>query len=138
MVAKRTQQALGLDEWLKEAKRVMNLQDWIIKVSDAPSSQDSLAEIDVHSQRSEATIYLAWDFFKQTPDEQRATLSHELVHIVLARVDQIVEALETPLGTIGYAILNASYDDTSERAADHLGRIIAPLLPPLNATGLVK
>jgi hypothetical protein len=124
---------LGLNEWLAIAKNIMRLQDWRITFSDAPSSQDTWAEIDVHSQRNEATIYLGWDFFKQTPDEQRATLSHELVHVILSRTDQIVEGLEAPLGTIAYAMLNAAYEDGIERASDQLGRIIAQLLPPLKA-----
>lgn len=119
----------GISRWLREAQIILRLQDWNIIVSAAPSEQDAWAEIHVHSQRNEAELFLGWDFFKQEPDEQRATLAHELCHVILGRVDQIVERLEEPLGTIAYGLVGTSYDDASERATEHLGRLIARLLP---------
>jgi Zn-dependent peptidase ImmA (M78 family) len=68
------------------------------------------------------------DFWTQTPEKQRLILTHELLHLVLARYARVSETMEESLGKLAWAVLEPQLEDAEERATEHLARIIAPYL----------
>jgi hypothetical protein len=52
-----------------------------------------------------------------------------MLHIVMARLDQTVEAMEEAFGKIAWAIYEPLFEDAAERVVDHLAKVIAPSLP---------
>ncbi len=88
-----------------------------------------LLDINPHAQAETAELRVSHDFWKQTPELQREVLTHEMLHIVTARLDQTVEAMEEAFGKIAWAIYDPLYEDATERVVDHLAKVIAPGLP---------
>ena len=73
-------------------------------------------------------IRVSHDFWTQTPEKQRLILTHELLHLVLARYARVAETMEESLGKLAWAVLEPQLEDAEERATEHLARIIAPYL----------
>jgi Zn-dependent peptidase ImmA (M78 family) len=71
----------------------MGLADWAIRVSLEACDDENMAEIDCAYAQRNATMYLSdkWDTYPA--EEQRATLTHELVHALLAPYTQHIDVL---------------------------------------------
>lgn len=119
----------AISDWVQDALPELGLSDWRVIVSKAPSDQDAWAEISPHSQAQEAELFVGWDLGKQTPEKIREVLTHELVHLITCRSDRAVETLEEPLGKLAWAVFEPQFEDASERAVDHIARLLAPSLP---------
>lgn len=119
----------ALEAWIADAIPLLGLEAWEITVLRDAADVTAHADIDPAPQRWTADLRLAHDFFAQSPEKQRLVLTHELIHLVVARADQVVENLEEPLGKIAFGLFEPNYVDASERAVEHLARIIAPFLP---------
>jgi hypothetical protein len=117
-----------LRAWVAEAQTVMGLDHWEITIVEAASDVDAWADIDAHAQQPTADLRVAFDFWKQEPEKQRLILTHELLHLVLARYARISENLEESLGKLAWAVIEPQLEDGEERAIEHLARIIAPYL----------
>ena len=111
-----------------EAQTVMGLDHWEITIVEAASDVDAWADIEAHAQQPTADLRVAFDFWKQEPEKQRLILTHELLHLVLARYARISENLEESLGKLAWAVIEPQLEDGEERTIEHLARIIAPYL----------
>ena len=118
----------ALRAWVSEAQTVMGLDHWEITIVEAASDVDAWADIDAHAQQPTADLRVAFDFWKQEPEKQRLILTHELLHLVLARYARISENLEESLGKLAWAVIEPQLEDGEERTIEHLARIIAPYL----------
>ncbi len=117
-----------LKAWVAEAQTVMGLDHWEVTIVEAASDVDAWADIDAHAQQPTADLRVAFDFWKQEPEKQRLILTHELLHLVLARYARISENLEESLGKLAWAVIEPQLEDGEERTIEHLARIIAPYL----------
>jgi hypothetical protein len=117
-----------LRAWVAEAQTVMGLDQWEITIVEAASDVDAWADIEAHAQQPTADLRVAFDFWKQEPEKQRLILTHELLHLVLARYARISENLEESLGKLAWAVIEPQLEDGEERTIEHLARIIAPYL----------
>jgi len=117
-----------LRAWVAEAQTVMGLEHWEITIVEAASDVDAWADIDAHAQQPTADLRVAFDFWKQEPEKQRLILTHELLHLVMARYARISENLEESLGKLAWAVIEPQLEDGEERTIEHLARIIAPYL----------
>jgi hypothetical protein len=117
-----------LKAWVKESQTVMGLDQWEVTIVEAASDVDAWADIDAHPQQPTADLRVAFDFWKQEPEKQRLILTHELLHLVLARYARISENLEESLGKLAWAVIEPQLEDHEERTIEHLARIIAPYL----------
>ena len=97
-------------------------------IVEAASDVDAWADIDPHAQAPTADLRVSHDFWTQTPEKQRLILTHELLHLVLARYARVAETMEESLGKLAWAVLEPQLEDAEERATEHLARIIAPYL----------
>ena len=117
-----------LRAWVSEAQTVMGLDQWEITIVEAASDVDAWADIEAHAQQPTADLRVAFDFWKQEPEKQRLILTHELLHLVMARYARISENLEESLGKLAWAVIEPQLEDGEERTIEHLARIVAPYL----------
>ena len=117
-----------LKVWITEAQTVLGLDHWEVTVVEAASDVDAWADIEAHSQQPTADLRVSFDFWKQTPEKQRLILTHELMHLVVARYARITENLEDALGSLAWAVIEPQLEDAEERAVEHMARIVAPYL----------
>ena len=117
-------------EWVALALPLLSLSHWTVRVSDDAAPDDAHADTSPHSQATTATIRLGASFWTQSAEEQRNTLAHELVHLLLCRVDQMSDALEETLGSAGWSVWRPLYENEHERAVDAIALLLAPHLPP--------
>ena len=117
-----------LRKWVAESQTLMGLDHWEVTIVEAASDVDAWADIEAHAQAPTADLRVAFDFWKQEPEKQRLILTHELLHLVLARYARISENLEESLGKLAWAVIEPQLEDGEERTIEHLARIIAPYL----------
>ena len=88
------------------------------------------ATVSTHHKKDDAIIELHEDFFGRTPEGQRQTLVHEVLHLQTARLCRAFTQLAKQFpehGAIAYAAQR--HDDEEEIVVDRLARAIAPLMP---------
>ena len=90
---------------------------------------DAWADINPSEVAYTAELRVSHDFWVQSPERQREVLTHEVVHLLTARLDQTVEALEEPLGKVAWAIFDRHYEMATERVVDQLAIVLAERLP---------
>jgi hypothetical protein len=84
--------AKNVQAYAEELASWMGLTDWTLQVlTDSPSEETSMAEIDcIYGQRlGKIALSDDWDSYK--PETQRDTLVHELVHAILAPYSQMAD-----------------------------------------------
>ena len=118
----------ALRAWVAEAQTVMGLDHWEVTIVEAASDVDAWSDIEAHAQQPTADLRVAFDFWKQEPEKQRLILTHELLHLVMARYARISENLEESLGKLAWAVIEPQLEDGEERTIEHLARIVAPYL----------
>jgi hypothetical protein len=118
-----------LEAYVADLQAALNVSYWKITVARDASDVEAWADINPHAQAETAELRVSHDFWKQTPELQREGLVHEMMHVVNARLDQTIEAMEEALGKIAWAIFEPQYEDATERVVDHLAKVIAPGLP---------
>lgn len=117
-----------LRDWIGLSQSVLGLDHWEISVVEAASDVDAWADIEAHAQQPTADLRVSFDFWKQTPEKQRLILTHELMHLVIARYARVAENLEDALGSLAWAVIEPQLEDSEERAVEHMARIVAPYL----------
>ena len=127
-MAKAKDKFIALREWVAEAQVLLGVDSWELTIVEAASDVDAWADIDPQPQQPTADLRVSHDFWTQTPEKQRLILTHELVHLITCRHDQVVEALAEPLGKIAWAVFEPQHDDAAERAVEALAQVIAPNL----------
>lgn len=127
-MAKAQDKFAVLRVWVSDAQVLLGVDSWEITIVEAASDVDAWADIEAQPQQPTADLRVSHDFWVQTPEKQRLILTHELLHLVLARYSRVTETLEESLGKLAWAVLEPQLEDAEERATEHLARIIAPYL----------
>jgi hypothetical protein len=131
IIGKNQDRVTKISAWINQALVQMNLANWIVKISNDAADIDAWADIEAHQQSDTATLRLSSDFWKKSGNEQREILTHELLHLALARQDQMIETLEDSLGKLAWSVFEPQYDNATERTVDHFARLLAPTLPEI-------
>ena len=115
-------------------KKMLHLSDWTIVMQNEPCSSDCLAETDVITGQHLAKMYLSKTYTKDTPENLRATIIHELLHCHLSPISELSEEILKPLAdelggsrVIKSAINGIEYE--TERSIDGISEAIAPFFP---------
>ena len=127
-MAKAQDKFTVLRGWVADAQVMLGVDSWELTIVEAASDVDAWADIDPQAQAPTADLRVSHDFWTQTPEKQRLILTHELLHLVLARYARVAETMEESLGKLAWAVLEPQLEDAEERATEHLARIIAPYL----------
>jgi len=120
--------------YVNTMKRMMHLSDWTVLMQNEPCSPDCLAETDVITGQHLAKMFLSKTYTKDTPENLRATIIHELLHCHLAPISELSVEILKPLAedlggsrVIKSAINGIEYE--TERSIDAISEAIAPYFP---------
>ena len=119
----------ALEEYLAALQSALHAAEWRVSVAREASDVDAWADINPSEVAYTAELRVSHDFWVQSPKRQREVLTHEVVHLLTARLDQTVEALEEPLGKVAWAIFDRHYEMATERVVDQLAIVLAERLP---------
>lgn len=109
--------------YLRELADRMGLKDWEITVKDGPPDDRSArCSVWMRYGGKQARTYLSEEFLRGTPEEQRADLVHELVHLHFAAMDGVVEDALSPE-------MYRAYQRLWEYGIDGIAEAWAPSLP---------
>jgi hypothetical protein len=123
----------ALAAYVSEAARGLQLCDWALEVVLGDAGEDACAKVDALYGQRRATITFGPQFATQSPTDQRDTVVHELLHLVLMPSWQYIdELLDAELGVRAARVAWLAYTQHVEYAVDQLAAIIAPsvALPP--------
>ena len=129
MAASKQTKWAALDEYVSELQRALNVAEWRVTITQEASDVEAWADINPSEVAKTAELRVSHDFWTQTPERQREVLTHEVLHLVTARLDATVEALEEPLGKVAWAVFDRQYEMQTERLVDHLAVILAQSVP---------
>ena len=130
--------AMPMDAWVvryvNKLKNMMGLSNWTILMQTKPSSPDALGETEVVHGQHLAKMYLHKDFRKDTAEDFRATVVHELLHCHMAHLSEVVsEILQAEESDQkGQAILKATVnvlDYEIERIIDAISESLGKWMP---------
>ena len=97
MASKTTE---SIDPWIQryvnKLKNMTGLSNWSITVSPKPSSLGSLAETEIVYGQNLAIMQFHKDFRKDTPEDLRATVVHELLHCHFAPMAEVISDMLAP------------------------------------------
>lgn len=120
----------ALEAYIKDVAARMNLRDWTIYLSrQIDDAGHYRAQITLYRERDEAEVQLAEPWFGRSPEEQRYTVVHELVHVVTTRLVRVVSRYVEQVGGELVNYLGKEHDEEEEIVVDRFARIIAPSMP---------
>jgi hypothetical protein len=122
-------QHAALSDYIREMADRLLLRDWEFELRRESADEGARASISLNYNKNDASVVVCDRWFVRAPDEQRQTITHELLHAQTARLRRVMSRLNDEVGgeAIGYA--NAAYSEEEEIVVDTLARAIAPLLP---------
>lgn len=131
---KRTPERLRkLADYVAQVRDALGLAQWAVKLQeDPPSEDDALAKIEPIEGRDTARLWVSSGYWDEEPEEQRATITHELLHLFHREVTEpftASEALADLIGKPADRLLVDSLKRASELMVDRLTRIVAPHMP---------
>lgn len=126
------EQAREVTRWLYQAAALVGLREWRWLVSTHEAESGAYASSYVLDQGDESVVAVAMDFAKRPEEEQRHSLTHELLHPHFYRITRLVDKLvERELGQRTELILMTAVREVEEQTIDRMAWSIAKLLPPL-------
>jgi hypothetical protein len=120
-----------LRAYLRSVADVIELRDWEVVLADEPSEEGTFGQARCRYGAKRIEIALPTDFpTASTLEEQRDTVTHELVHAHLDESHKLVEEdIVAPLGREARALAVSSYTRAIEHAVDALTKALAKSLP---------
>lgn len=121
-----------LETWCRNVADGLGLRDWRVRVSAYISRDGSYASSFIRDRSDSTEIAVDRDFVSRPPDEQRATLVHELLHPHLHRLTQLAaELIEHELGKRTEAVIETAIAFHEELVIERLANAIAHNFPPV-------
>ena len=127
-----------MDAWViryvNKLKNMMGLSHWTILVQAKPCSPDALGETEVVHGQHLAKMYLHKDFRKDTPEDVRATIVHELLHCHMAVIEEAVNEMLKPdsddqKSKAVHKMVTSLIDYECERIIDSLSESMGKWMP---------
>jgi hypothetical protein len=128
---KRERQAglARMREYVAQLQPLLRLQHWDIVVMDAPPDDNALADNCCYMRQHRNDVRFSDRFFAKSPEEQRETTVHELLHIVVEHWYRSTRAAFEGLSSTSQEWATERNEHEMEMCVDQLSRILAPLLP---------
>ena len=117
--------------YIRQIADRMHLKDWRVELRQRPpENKDAAAEVLCTYGRKLAYIYFAQDWADIEAEKQRHFVVHELVHLHLQTVRDMVEQdMKGVLGNQAHEVLLWPFKRALEYGVDGLADAIAPLMP---------
>lgn len=120
----------ALGRYVRWVANEMGLRDWTIEVSHDRAPSDCNAFVTNTYGRKLATIRFCSDFRTLSPEDQRHTVAHELVHCHLeSATNMVLNDLEECLGKPADRVFWSSFKRQMEYGVDALAAAYAKHLP---------
>lgn len=115
--------------YLREMADTLGLKDWdfFIEHNDEDSPFAATCAIVVGQKRAKLGFPPGFDTL--TPEQQRQTITHELLHCQTDRWKIIFNRLAPFLSDREYDLMELAFRDVMEEAVDGIATAIAPFLP---------
>lgn len=127
-MSKRDRKALL--NYIRWAANELELRDWTITLDRAPCASNLMGHVHCTNGARDLQIAVNADFKDYTPEEQRETIVHELVHVHWDPCWKMVQSdLGDALGKPVYYVFCDSYRRAMEYGVDGLAKAIAKHLP---------
>ncbi len=119
--------------WLPTVRRYaddLGLKDWRFSIVDTdPDADDVHACIRCIYGRKVAVITISTEFVTDSPENQRDTLCHELLHCHLDGVDTVINAINGQMHRDVWDVTYAAFRSAMEFGVDGIALAIAHHLP---------
>lgn len=126
------EQVLAVSGYVSYLLEQLNLGAWEIRLAQEPSDTYNVnagASIKPVYGRQSATLRLAHDFFDNSLKDIEHYLTHEVCHLLMAQVDDVIDnGPETLMGKPAFSIFRESYIMNLERAVDNIAKAVGELL----------
>jgi hypothetical protein len=123
---------VSLYAYVRVLANTLGLTDWEIEVDDdaAHLPADTLARVNVPTGRRTARISLGAEYANCTPEDQRNTLVHELLHCHFDTVSDLAErTLRRQLGAAAWDVYEEAQELLLEQAIDAVAVAVGEFLP---------
>lgn len=125
-LSKKQRRRVG--RYCREVANQLNLRDWTLEVMHDPCDDDSLASVNLTSNRRIAQISFCSRFADLSPEQQRETVVHELLHCHINDTTDYVHELKTLIGEPAWKLWRAAHVETIELATDAIAGAVAPFM----------
>jgi hypothetical protein len=120
--------------YMNEILTRLNMGEWALRVRPElceAGTDDSIiyAEINALEEYRDATLRVSSKFLGLSPREQRATLVHESMHLITARLRRCKDAVEELMAPGVFAQWEDGFDKAEEYAVEMTSRLLSGLLP---------
>src|ERR1039458_5728905 len=124
-----------LATYVRTVADMLGLKDWVIEVSDEPADEQYDAFISMRECQKHATLYIGHSYWADSPEEQRHTIVHEMLHPHLDQMQRLIERNSEVFGSVPAAILIGQHKVDLEFATDAIAAAISQHfpLPPVHA-----
>jgi hypothetical protein len=116
-------------EYCRQLANLIGLTHWRIDLEPGDPDDDALASMRVISGQQRAMLKIGRGYTADTPEDQRSTMLHELIHVHLWPCDDVIEAVGPLLGTAAANLATSQHNLAVERATDSLAVAIAEHFP---------
>lgn len=114
---------IPIEEYVKTLASKMGLGHWDIFITKVVASEGTMAEVHPVFGRRVAQISISKKWRNYSPEEQRNTLVHELIHILHTDQTEVIR-----VSTISNSLM-ILFNRETELLVDHLANLLAPLFP---------
>lgn len=126
---KRTVGLKRMCAYVVELQPLMRLSHWHIEVPDVEPETDAWADVVRLQHAQDAVIRLSDQHFDNTPEQQRETIVHELLHCHLRDLIGVPQMIKQEISLPLFAALGDRISHEEECLVDALAQLLAPLLP---------
>lgn len=129
---KKRERRAGLERmrsYVATLQPLLRLQHWEIAVTDGQPSAGALADNCCYMRQHKNDVRFSDRFFRKSPAEQRETVVHELLHIVVEGWYRSNLAAFEGLSATSQEWAKERHEHETEMCIDSLSKIVAPYLP---------
>ncbi len=118
-----------LGGYVQTIRDALAMTNWTVRLEHRPAEDGNTAEIQCVYGRKLANLRVCDDWWERTPDDQRHTIVHELLHCHLDGADTVIRGLREVLGGPAHSVACEAHHTALEFAADGIADAVSPLLP---------
>lgn len=116
--------------YITKVAKLMGVGGWVFDLDGEPSRHTSMAEVDLDGEKRAAVFRLCHDWETLTPDQQRNSIVHELIHVLHWDLQFFVDHdVVRLLGKEAGILVTSHYDRLTEITTDALARAISKGVP---------
>jgi hypothetical protein len=118
----------ALTPWIRECRAKLWLNHHELKVCHEPPDDSANATVFRPHNSALFKLWLSDDFLLDSPENQRQTIAHEMLHVWFGAMWDVIRAAESQMAPGTYRAWTEALESAEERTVDTLSWAIAPLL----------